>query len=70
MKKFFAITILIYALSSTADGQSFKGQLAAELEDHLKVFLSEKDFDTKKITADVKKGRELVDRLSDLLSMK
>ncbi|MFL5809062.1 MAG: DUF4091 domain-containing protein, partial [Flavisolibacter sp.] len=39
-----------------------------QLDDHLKVFLEEKDFDTKKITDDVNKGRMLVDRLSEALS--
>lgn len=45
-------------------------QLAAQLEDHLKIFLAEKDFDTKKITADVLKGRQLVAQLSEKLASK
>ena len=45
-------------------------KLASELEEHLKVFLVEKDFDTKKITGDVIKGRELVEQLSNLLAGK
>ena len=41
-----------------------------QLDEHLKVFLAEKDFDTKKITADVDKGKELVEQLSNKLAGK
>ncbi len=44
--------------------------IAQQLEEHLKVFLVEKDFDTKKITADVAKGKELVEQLSNKLAGK
>ena len=42
-------------------------ELLRQLDDHLKIFLSEKDFDPRKITDDVNKGRMLVEQLSDLL---
>jgi hypothetical protein len=48
-------------------GNQAARQLARKLEEHLKVFLVEKEFDTKKITADVDKGRELIEQLSDKL---
>jgi hypothetical protein len=41
--------------------------LVQQLDQHLKIFLAEKDFDTKKITADVEKGRKIVDELSGRL---
>ena len=44
--------------------------IAQQLEDHLKVFLVEKDFDTKKITADVARGKELIEQLSNKLAGK
>lgn len=44
--------------------------IAQQLEEHLNVFLGEKDFDTKKITADVAKGKELVEQLSNKLAGK
>ena len=44
--------------------------LVTLLNEHLQTFLVEKDFDTKKITADVEKGRDLVNQLSDKLVTK
>jgi hypothetical protein len=44
--------------------------LVARLNEHLQIFLAEKDFDTKKITADVQKGRDLLNQLSDKLVSK
>jgi hypothetical protein len=41
--------------------------LIKQLDQHLTVFLSEKAFDSKKITADVEKGRSIVEQLSDRL---
>jgi len=41
--------------------------LIKQLDQHLTVFLSEKAFDSKKITADVEKGRSIVEKLSDRL---
>ena len=41
-----------------------------QLEKHLQVFTIEKDFNEEKITADVLKGKELLDQLSDKLSIK
>jgi len=43
-------------------------QLMQNLESHLKVFREEKAFDTEKITADVEKGKALLDELSDALA--
>jgi hypothetical protein len=42
--------------------------LSVQLQQHLKNFVGEKEFDTKKITADLAKGKKLMDELSDLLS--
>jgi hypothetical protein len=42
--------------------------LAAQLKQHLKSFIGEKEFDTKKITDDLAKGKKLMDELSDQLS--
>jgi hypothetical protein len=41
--------------------------LIEQLNEHFKTFLAEKDFDSKKITADVNKGKEIVDALSEKL---
>jgi len=41
--------------------------LIRQLEQHLAVFLAEKDFDSKKITADVQKGKDILEQLSDRL---
>lgn len=38
--------------------------LLQQLNEHLKTFLAEKDFDTKKITADMEKGKKIVEELS------
>ncbi len=45
-------------------------QLVKLLDEHLFVFLSEKDFDSKKITDDVMKGKRIVEQLSDQLAGK
>jgi hypothetical protein len=42
--------------------------LLSQLDQHLQVFLAEKDFDTKKITGDVQEGKRLVEQLSALLT--
>ncbi|MBL0356391.1 MAG: DUF4091 domain-containing protein [Chitinophagaceae bacterium] len=42
--------------------------LAALLEQHLKSFIGEKEFDTKKIINDLAKGKKIMDELSDQLS--
>ena len=41
--------------------------LMQQLDEHLKTFLAEKDFETKKITEDVNKGKKIVEELSDKL---
>jgi hypothetical protein len=41
--------------------------LVQQLDEHLKIFLAEKDFESKKITADVDKGKKLVEELSGKL---
>jgi hypothetical protein len=38
-----------------------------QLDMHLQKLLSEKDFDTKKITVDVMKGRKIIEQLSEKL---
>lgn len=43
-------------------------ELVKKLDKHLKVFKAEKDFDQAKITADVVKGRALIDELTDKLN--
>jgi hypothetical protein len=43
-------------------------KLMQQLDDHLKLFLVEKDFDTKKIIEEVDKGNMIVDQLSEQLS--
>ncbi|MGZ8536818.1 MAG: glycoside hydrolase domain-containing protein [Flavisolibacter sp.] len=43
--------------------------LIRQLNDHLKIFLVEKDFDTKKIIGDVDKGKMLVEQLSNKLNL-
>lgn len=40
-------------------------RLLQQLDEHLKVFLAEKGFDTQKLKEDLRKGRELVEKLSD-----
>jgi hypothetical protein len=45
-------------------------RLIQQLDEHLKTFLAEKDFDTKKITADVEKGKKIVEELSNKLGSK
>jgi hypothetical protein len=41
--------------------------LVQQLDEHLKVFLAEREFDSKKISSDVDKGRKLVEELSEIL---
>ena len=43
-------------------------RLAAELKQHLKIFTTEKEFNSGKLENDIKKGRELMDNLSDRLT--
>ena len=45
-------------------------KLVSELGEHMHVFKDEKKFDTEKITADVDKGKKLLEELSDKLSSK
>ena len=42
--------------------------LIQQLDEHLKTFLNEKDFDTRKITSDVDKGKKIVEQLSEQLA--
>jgi len=44
--------------------------LMKQLDDHLQLFLTEKDFNTEKIKKDVDKGKKILDELSDKLSIK
>jgi hypothetical protein len=45
-------------------------QLLMQLDEHLKTFLAEKNFETKKITSDIKKGKELLNELSEKLGLR
>ncbi len=45
-------------------------ELILQLDEHLKIFLLEKDFETKKITADVDKGKKIIEELSARLNTK
>ena len=60
---------IIKELASRSTDKAIK-DLWQQLEQHLQVFISEKDFNEEKITADVIKGNELLDQLSDRLSGK
>lgn len=62
---FEKINILRERASRTSDKNVKK--LWQELEQHLKTFTQEKEFDEKKITDAVAKGESLLDRLSELL---
>jgi hypothetical protein len=53
--------------ASTSDDKTVQ-DLMKQLDQHLKIFLAEKDFDTKKITADVAKGKKIIEELSDKLA--
>jgi hypothetical protein len=52
------------ATSSDAEVKS----LLQQLDDHLKIYLAEKDFDIKKITADVSKGKKIIEQLSEKMN--
>ncbi len=43
--------------------------LMQQLDEHLKIFLSEKDFNTNKIIEEVNKGKKIVEELSEKLSL-
>ena len=58
---------IIRQLAAKSNNKNVKDRLA-ELEQHLTTFVSEKAFNTSKITADVEKGKRLVEQLSDQLS--
>jgi hypothetical protein len=45
-------------------------QLLVQLDEHLKTLLTEKAFETKKITSDMNKGKQLLNELSDKLSLR
>jgi hypothetical protein len=42
--------------------------LLKQLDDHLQIFLAEKDFETKKITADVNKGKKIIEQLTEKMN--
>jgi Domain of unknown function (DUF4091)/Family of unknown function (DUF6067) len=52
--------------ASTSSDKKVKSLIAA-LDDHLQLFLNEHDFKTEKITADVDKGKKMIEALSDEL---
>jgi len=63
---FEKIRILREEAAESADN-SVK-QSISELEQHLKVFVSEKTFDETKITEDINKGKELLNQISEQLA--
>jgi len=62
----------IRILREKASGSTDKAvkDLMTQLDDHLQLFLTEKDFNTEKIKKDVDKGGKILDELSDKLSIK
>jgi hypothetical protein len=62
--------IRILKQKAQASTNSQVKKLVAELDGHMHIFNDEKKFDTEKITADVDKGKELLEELSDKLSRK
>jgi len=63
---FEKIRILKEKASKSTDAEV--KNLLLQLDDHLKTFLQEKNFDTKKITADVSKGKKIIEQLSEKMS--
>ena len=59
------IRILKEKASASADKKV--KELIRQLDDHLQTFLNEKDFDTEKISADIDKGKKIIEALSDEL---
>jgi glycosyl hydrolase family 123 len=62
------ISILKQKAQTSTNSQVKK--LLSELDEHMRTFNDEKNFDTEKITADVDKGKKLLEELSDKLSNK
>jgi hypothetical protein len=60
--------IQILREKATASSDKTVRKLLSELEQHLKVFVSEKIFDETKITGDVNKGKTLLNQLSEQLT--
>ncbi|HEX9511647.1 MAG TPA: DUF4091 domain-containing protein, partial [Puia sp.] len=60
----------IRILKGLVAGSGDKGvrELWKALEEHLKIFTTEHDFDEGKITADVSKGKAIIDELSKKLN--
>ena len=58
---------IIRERAATSKDEKVKS-LVAQLEEHMKVFLDEKDFISEKIRADVEKGHRLIEELSVALS--
>ncbi len=58
---------ILKELASRSSDKKVKA-LMKELNDHLNAFVAEHDFDTAKITADLDKGRKLLEALSDSLA--
>jgi len=60
--------IRILKEKTSASQDKITRNLIQQLDQHLKIFLAEKDFDTKKITTDVANGKKIVEELSDKLA--
>lgn len=59
--------IMILKQKARTSTNSQVKKLVAELDEHMRVFNDEKKFETEKITADVDKGKKLLEELSDKL---
>jgi hypothetical protein len=59
--------IRILKAKATRSTDNAVRELVKQLDEHMKVFLEEKDFNMDKLKSDVKKGRDLVEQLSEKL---
>jgi hypothetical protein len=60
---------ILRAEAAKSDDKEVK-ELIRQLDQHLEVFLTEKDFSTDKITADMNKGKKILEQLGDKLAGK
>jgi len=60
---------ILRAEAAKSNDKEVKG-LIQQLDQHLQIFLAEKDFNTDKITADMDKGKKILEQLSDKLAKK
>jgi hypothetical protein len=60
---------ILRAEAAKSNDKEVKG-LIQQLDQHLQIFLTEKDFNTDKITADMDKGKKILEQLGDKLAKK